>query len=188
MRRFIILGVVIFAISVLLIVLFSGRGGQPSAPSTDEKITKLVDYAKTPTEVRFTQEGRINARESHRVLQISVGQNERTITVYEGFSGNILKTQTFLNDPDAYRSFLAGLEDSGYTSKRVVSDNIDPLGVCPDGNRYRYDIVSGNDNKQSLWSTSCSVKGTFAGRATLVRTLFRNQIPGFDAFVKGVQF
>lgn len=189
MRRFIVIGVGIFLIAMLMIILFARRGDRPEQAVGVNRETSIVDYANTSTTVRFTQAGQINAREDHRVLQITVGQNERTVVIYDGYQGNILKSQSLLNDPDAYRAFLAALQNSGYTKPSIASRNVNPLGACPTGKRYNYDILSGTDVKQSLWSTSCSnIRGTFAGNPSAVRTLFQNQIPGYNNFVQNVQF
>ncbi len=188
MRRFIVTGVVIFLVFVSLIWFFARRGDRPEQAAGINRETNLVDYANTGTTVRFTQSGQINARENHRVLQITVGQKERTAVIFDGYQGNVLKSQTFLNDADAYRSFLAALQNSEYTKPRIASRNVNPLGACPTGKRYNYDILNGSDVKQSLWSTSCSIKGTFAGNANTVRTLFQNQLPDYNNFVQNVSF
>lgn len=189
MRRFIAIGVGIFLVFLLLIVLIVNRGTKPEQDSSVRREDSLVDYANTDTDVRFTKIGRINARENHRVFQVTVGRSQRTITVFEGYEGRVLKRETYLNDEDAYRTFLAALQNSGYTRAQEGARNVDPLGACPAGQRYRYDIIDGSETKQSLWSTSCgNLKGTFAGRASTVRNLFEDQVPNYNAFIKGVQF
>lgn len=188
MRRFILAGVGIFILFILIIVLFARRGDRPQQQTGINRDTSIIKYADTATQVRFTQNGQINAREDHRVLQITVGQNERTVVIFDGYQGNVLKSQSFLNDPDAYKAFLAGLQNSGYTKPQIATRNVEPLGACPTGKRYNYDIINGTDTIQSLWSTSCNMRGTFAGNASTVRTLFQKQIPGYNEFIKNVNF
>lgn len=189
MRRFIAIGIGIFLVIMFLIILFARRGDRPQQDPGINRETNLVDYANTGTVMQFTQNGQINAREDHRVVQITVGQNERTIILFDGYQGNVLKSQTFLNDTDAYRAFLAALQNSGYTKSRIASRNVNPLGACASGQRYSYDIISGTDTVQSLWSTSCgSIRGTFAGQPSNVRALFQNQLPDYNAFIQGVSF
>ncbi len=189
MRQFIVVGAVIILIFVSVIWLFARGDNKPKQGSKVSTGTTIVDYANTDVAVRFTEEGKINARENHRVLQITVSQSERTITLFDGFQGSVLKNQTFLNDQDSYRALLAGLQNSGYTKTQIVTKNVNPIASCPNGKRFRYDIVEGANLKQSLWSSTCSsTKGTFAGRSSEVQTLFRNQIPDYSSFVKGVNF
>lgn len=188
MRRFIFIGLGIFIVLVLLILFLTGRGDRPQQDVGINRTTQLTDYATTGVDMRYTMAGEINARENHRVLQITVGQTERTFTIFDGYQGNVLKSQTLLNDVDAYRAFLAALENSGYTKSRIASRNVNPLAACPTGKRYNYDIIDGADVKQSLWSASCNIKGTFAGNASTVQNLFEAQMPDYDAFVRGVNF
>lgn len=189
MRQFLMVGVVIFLIFISVIWLFARRGDRPNQYVGVNRETNIVNYANTGTVVRFTQEGIINAREKHRVLQITVGQTERTAIIFDGYQGNILKSQTLLNDQDAYRSFLAGLQNSGFTKPQLASRNVNPLGACPNGKRFHYDIINGSDVKQSLWSTSCSsIRGTYGGNVSTVQTLFQNQVPDYNIFVQNIQF
>jgi hypothetical protein len=84
---------------------------------------------------------------------------------------------------------LAALQNNGYTKPRIATRDVNPIGACPAGKRYNYDIIDGGDVKQSLWSTSCgNIKGTFAGNANNVQNLFEAQVPNYDAFVKGITF
>lgn len=188
MRRFIFTGVGVFVLIVLLIVFFANRGDHPQQAVNITKNTLITEYAETSTQVRFTQNGQINAREDHRVLQITIGQNERTITIFSGYQGSVLKSETFLNDPDAYRALLASLHNNGFTKHREASRFIIPLGACSSGSRFNYDIINGSDTEQSLWGTSCGGEGTFAGNGNSVRTLFKNQIPNYNDIVRGVSF
>lgn len=181
--------VVIFVVLLGLIWALGSRSNKPDQSREIKTETSLTNFAQTPTTVRYTFEGRINGREDHRVVQITVGQSTRTIQVFYGYEGSVLRSQTFLNDVDAYRAFLAALDNSGYTNARIASRNVDPLAACPLGNRAHYDIIDGSDTKQSLWSANCKgVKGTFAGKASTVQALFERQVPEYEEFMKGIKF
>ena len=186
MRRILAVGIVLFLLIISTIVIVGGRGSKSSKSSNTKKPASLVDYANTSTTVRFTQAGRINARENHRVLVITVGQTERTATIYEGYQGKVVKSETYLNDPDAYRSFLAALQNSGYTRARKANTAVIPMGACANGRRFNYDILSYDEVKQSLWSTTCDNRGTFGGKPSTTRTLFQQQVPDYNGFIKGM--
>ncbi len=190
MRRFIIFGIVVVILIFGLVAIFSRRGERPNQEASVKKATALIDYANSSTVVRLTQEGYINARENHRVVQITVGQNSRTIELIEGYQGKVIKSNSYSNDTDSYRAFLAALHNAGYTNTRVASTrNIEPIGACALGYRYYYDILDGANVKQSLWSTSCgNIRGTFNGKSGGVRTLFQKQIPNYSTFMQGVSF
>jgi len=189
MRRFIVIGVAIFLILITLLLVVTRRGDRPDQKASVAVPTALVDYANTTTEVRYTKEGNINAREDHRVVQISVGRDYRTIQLFDGYQGNVIKSDTLSNDQDAYRAFLSALHNSGYTKTRVATRGVEPLGACPNGLRSHYDILQGAETFQSLWSTTCSnAKGTFAGNTSAVQTLFEAQIPAYSSYVQGQKF
>ncbi len=189
MRRFIAIGIILFLLFVGIIVVFANRGAKPVQQPGVARPSTLVSYADTSTEVRYTMEGQINARENHRVVQIGVSRDYRTYTLFDGYQGSVIKTETLGNDRDAYEAFLAALQNSGYTRARIATKGVNPLGACPTGRRSHYDIVQAGDTVQSLWSTTCSsIRGTFAGSAGTVQKLFEAQIPDYSKLVQGVQF
>jgi hypothetical protein len=186
-RRFVVAGVGIFLILATFIWTISSIGNKPQQDPSINKRTQLVDYANTDVVMRITKEGPIVARENHQVTQITIGQNERSVSIFEGYQAKLVKSNTFLNDPDAYRAFLAALDNNGFTKARIATQSIDPLSVCAAGDRYRYDIIDGQDVKQSLWSSSCgSSRGTFAGNASSIIDLFKVQIPDYNDFIKSL--
>ncbi len=188
MRRFILAGVAILLVIIGFIWLIASRGDSPREESAPNDVSRLVDYADTSTEVRLTIEGEINARENHRVIQIFVGKDFRSIQILEGYQGAVLRQESYLNDRNAYNAFLAALQNEGYTLSRNAPRGVDPLGACPVGQRFRYDIIDGSETKQSLWNTSCSKSaGTFAGRGSNVRRLFQAQIPNYRDLTKEVR-
>lgn len=148
-----------------------------------------MDIADTSSEVRFTHEGRVNARENRRTLQITVSKAQRRAVLYEGYQGKVIRSETYPNDADSYRAFLSALHNSGYTKTRQPTRDIEPIGACPMGARYHYDVIGDEDSQQSLWSSSCeSARGTFGGSASSVRGLFRAQLPNYNEFIRGVTF
>jgi hypothetical protein len=186
-RSLIVVGVILLFIVMIIFVI--ARGGESPQQKTEvAKQTSLVDYADTTTEMRFTVEGKVNARENHRVIQIHVGRDYRSITIFEGYQGTVLRQQSYLNDRNAYNTFLAAINNQGYTKTREAARGVDSQGACALGRRFRYDIIEGSDTKQSLWSTSCrNADGTFAGRSTQVRQLFEAQIPNYNELTNGIQ-
>ena len=188
MRRAIIIGVVIVLFILGLIWAINRR---EASPVQEEAVpeTALIDYADTTNQVRYIMRGRINAREDHRVLTITVGRNGRTAVISEGYNGRIVKAERLGNDSAAYKQFLAAIANEGFTDAREASSSIVPDGACPKGRRYDFEVVQGGELKQSLWTTSCGrIDGTFAGDNRDIEILFEQQIPEYDEFVKGIQF
>lgn len=188
LRRLIVVAVLFILFVGGLIWAINRRGDAPEQ-DLEVKVTKLVDYADTSTEVRYILRGPINALENHRVLEITVGRNSREAVIYEGYNGKILRADSFNNTQAAYSYFLAALENNGYTNTRIAELNIVPEGACAGDRRADFEIIQGSQDLQSLWTTSCSnAKGTFAGQTSNIRSLFEAQLPDYNEFVKGINF
>ncbi len=189
MLRRIIVVVVVFLLIVVGAIWAINRRGRAPEQDREVRVTQLVDFANTSTEVKYSLRGPINALENHRVLEITIGRNNRTAVIYEGYNGKILKAESFNNTEAAYSKFLAALENSGYTNTRIAEPNIVPDGACPQDRRADFEIIQGSQTIQSLWTTSCSnARGTFAGQTPTVRALFADQLPDYEEFVSGVSF
>ncbi len=181
------IGLVILAI--IAIIFISNRGPSPtgSEQSGKKKVT-LSDYAKKGGEARFTTDGPINAKEKHRMIQITVTRSERKIDIFKGYNFEIERSQRFDNDESAYNDFIHALQNAGYANENTKAARKDETGVCPLGNRYTYELLDNNEEVLKLWSSSCFAReGTFAGNAGLVRTLFQAQIPDYTKLTQGVQ-
>lgn len=188
MRRFIVIGVILVLFIFGVVWAINSRNNAPDQTREAEK-TALTDYADTTTTVKYEMRGRINALENHRLLQITVGRDSRTATVFEGYTGQVLKAVRFTNNTVAYNTFLAALENEGFTRSRVAERNVVADGACPRGRRYNFIIQKGAEKLQELWTTSCgNIDGTFAGRQSRVSDLFEAQVPEYNDFIQGVQF
>ena len=176
-----ILGAILLIIFILVIAL---SGGSNNSSSKDVK--KLADYATEPaTEVAFTEGGAINSEENHRVVRITVTDSLRQVQILKGYDGQVLKDKTYSNTTSAFRAFLAGIEQVGFSRERRSKASFE--SVCPETLRYRYELTSNDEEVINTWSASCD-KGTFGGRTSSVRNLFEAQIPDYDDFTKNVDF
>ena len=188
MRRFIVIAIISILFIGGLIWMVNGRS---SAPDQEGEVTKteLIDYANTTTQVRYILRGQINARENHRILEITVSRDSRTAVLYEGYTGNVLRFDKFGNDSVAYSEFLAALDNEGYTASKNSEFGVKPEGVCSRGQRADFEIIQGSETKQSLWTTNCKdISGTFAGRTSNIRRLFEAQLPEYTKFVEQIKF
>jgi hypothetical protein len=180
-----LIGLVIFILLIifLIIKLLSGGSHKPALPPS------LSSYADTATTVRYTIDNPVQAAETHNDIVIEVGSSSADIKITKGYDGEVVKEQSFPMSNAAYANFLLSLQHSGgYTLGNTDPALADERGYCATGDRYSYDIVSGDGRRlQHLWSTSCKEK-TFKGRPDVVRQLFTAQIPGFDDYTADVDF
>jgi hypothetical protein len=165
----------VIAIIILIIVLFV-RGGGPETPAID-----LADYTTDTSEVVLINDGPVSASQTHDVVKITVNQTEATINVIKGYEGQVVASKSYPMNPNAYAAFLLSLKHAGYTIGNENADLKDERGYCPTGDRYVYELNDNGGEVLRFWNTSCSNNlGTFKGQASLIRQLFRMQIPDYN--------
>ncbi|HSX32989.1 MAG TPA: hypothetical protein VLF91_01485 [Candidatus Saccharimonadales bacterium] len=169
-------------IIVVFILLLRGFTHHAAAPTN--QIT-LSDYANSQTVVQISVDGPINANQNHVGYQITVGRDSASLQVFSGYQGTVTTQKTYPNNQAAYDSFLKALSVYSFTKGNADSKLADERGTCPLGDRYTYSIVSGGQNVQRYWGTSCG-GGTFQGKGIQVRELFIKQIPDFSQLTKGL--
>lgn len=167
-----------------IIWLFSPKGVDTPEPTAPEAPAQQEVFGT----VRYVQDGEITAPEEHYSIAITVTNNSRVITVYNGYNMGAIRTKNYANNQASYDAFYAALKNEGYFNSRDNVNNLDRTSYCPLGIRYSYQ--AGNDISQptqNTWSASCSAKaGTFAGNKANVKTLFKNQIPDYTEVTKGI--
>lgn len=180
--RYIIFVVIAFFILIFGYLLFGGGGS--NKPASQPK--KLADYADTDAEMQFTTSGVINGDDAHREIVISVGRNQRTARVIQGYQGTVIKSESLPNNEAAYSAFLSALDGAGFTKKRD-SKSPSEAGLCPLGQRFVYEITNDGSKDSRTWATSCGGTSTFAGNKSLVQQLFQLQITNYGEFTNEVE-
>jgi hypothetical protein len=183
--RFLI-GVLVFIFILIFIIIKLLTGGSSEQKNLPPS---LISYANSDTTVRYVIDNPVQNDASHRDIIVTVGKDAATLTITGGYNGNIVSTQSFTSNPNAYAAFLASLDKSAnFTKGSTDTSAQDERGYCATGNRYSYDIVDGDGKRiQHFWSTSCGVK-TFKGDTSVVSQLFRNQIPDFDQLTADIDY
>lgn len=181
-----VLGVIVI-VAIALFAIFSITSKPPSTNSPKVKqALKLPDYADKNSKITLTNQGKIVGEDQFKSIRINVSRDDRAIEILQGYEGNVERNEHFSNTFAAYDNFLRALNTANFIGTRTSSIK-DERGICPLGNRYIYDLVSNNNTVMHSWSDSCGDAGTFAGKSTLVRQLFQNQITDYNKFVVGVQ-
>jgi hypothetical protein len=183
--RYIVGVVVVILLLFLGIILFRGPS-KPKQPAVAGK--SLPEYASTDAQVRLTIDGIINSEEQHRAVKITVGKDQRSIDIIQGYQNHLLNSQVYGNNVNAYSEFLSALNLLGYTKERkTLNNNIN--GQCPLGSRFSYELVNTGEADFDRWNTSCGTGlGTFGSPSpATVRTLFERQIPDFNKLTQTVQ-
>lgn len=148
------------------------------SPSSKVKSIYLPDYANTATVMRYTVDGPINADQNHRQVRITVGQDQSSIDILQGYQGTVIDSKQYPNNEPAYNSFLHALVLENYTA--VKKSTIDSTSVCPLGNRYHLEIITDGQDVQNLWTATCT-SGTYGGLFSNTSILFKAQIPDYNS-------
>jgi hypothetical protein len=181
MRYFLGFILAVALIVAVFILILRGLGGG-HAPL----VNPLTDYAETETVMRMIEEGPINVDQNHRSLSVVVGRSNSSIDLVQGYEGHVLDTKSYASNEAGYAKFLRALQLSGYTKGDIDPNKEDSRGVCPLGNVYTFEIVTGASTVQRFWTTSCG-GGTFKGNLKVVKQLFRAQIPDYFNLIRGTQ-
>jgi hypothetical protein len=175
-----------FILVIVLVILsftfvFKGHSNTP----TPAKPANITTYAQTGTVVQYTVDGVVNADKTHRSIEITVGEDQTSVKIYQGYQGNVISSSTNPNNYEAYNVFLHALALEDYT-KTLTTTVTDNTGICPTGQRYYFKIIgSDGSDIQNNWSASC-VAGTFGGDLGKVQALFQAQIPDYSVATNNV--
>lgn len=181
--RYIVAILVVIALIIFGVVVLGGSNEPKPIPAVPKS---LMDYAVTDASARVTIDGRINGDDKHRAVRITVSRNERKVEVIQGYEGNVIQSQSYANNQEAYTNFLSAINRAGFSKERKTADK-DERGVCPQGFRYIFELSNTNNGDMRRWSASCVGFGTFGGQTTLVRSLFQAQITDYDKIIAPVQ-
>lgn len=181
---------ILISLGVILLIIFGivifNRDSTPRAPVPGKPLVKLSDFiTKDNASVESNVSGAINALENHRTIQIIITPTTRTINVYSGYNGQVLKTKTYNNTQNAYGEFVTALGRAGFTRERKIESNVNPEAICPTGSRTHYKLYEGSEEAMNLWTATCTT-GSYGGNVSLTNTLFKTQIPDYSTITSGV--
>ncbi len=180
MRYFIGFLITLGLIIVLIVLLFGGGGSKK--PAVVSKT--LPSYADSDAQAVLTIQGPINANQLHQQVRITVGRDAVTFDSITGYEGQVVSSQSFINNQSAYSAFLHALNVAGFTrgdkSKALANES----GYCPLGNRYVFEFRQDDQDLQRYWSTSCGNPKTYRGNTSLTLTLFQAQVPNYSTLTQ----
>lgn len=184
MRYFISFLVALGLLILVIFLLFHGGGKKPSAPPLSNQT--LGTYYTTNAQVVLTIDGPVNYDQEHTQVRITVGNDNVTYEQLQGYSGNVVRTQQYPNNPDAYAAFLMSLQHADFAKGNKDPKKADERGICPLGDRYIFELTQDNRDLQRYWATSCGGAKTYEGNVGLTIRLFQLQVPDYPALTKGL--
>ena len=186
-RYFVGFALVLIMIIIGIVLIFGG--GEDKKTAVEKTVKPLPTYAETYVETSMTIRGEINGEDIHREIRVTVGQTQRRLDIIAGYSDTVIQTQSYSNSLPAYREFLYAIADAGFLAKREMSPaKANPLGKCPLGNLYEFELNDGGEQLSYLWTSSCgNSKGTLAVSSSTLQQLFKNQITDYSELTSDVQ-
>ena len=183
--KYITFVLVVLVILISSIVLIFNR--EPSSTPVSSPNVDIVKYIESDAQAVFTEYGELISEEERRAIRIRVSRNQRKLEILQGYNEKVIKEHTLSNTQAAYDEFINALKKAGY-DKHKKSKYTDDKGVCPEGIKTTYKLVDGGEELLSLWSTSCAKSdGNLNGSIELIKNLFNQQIPDFEALTEGVE-
>jgi hypothetical protein len=182
--RYIIGALITFGLIILLLVmLFHGGGGSSKTPKT----LILHDYVHSNSVAKLIIDQPVQSDQTHKEVEIDVSNSNVSFTLYNGYQQNVLRSQTYANNDDAYANFLLALQNEGFTKGNTDSKLADERGVCPLGTRNIYSFSDNSNQLMRFWSTTCGT-ATFKGKPSAVISLFQKQVPDYGKLLEDTSF
>lgn len=181
-----IIAIVLFGLLGLGIRTLTRGGDNAKKPETSQNQPKPRDFVKETNTVSYTIQGKLVGEEERRAVRITITQTERKAEILQGYDEAVIKTQVAANKQSAYDTFLRALVTAGFNNSNK-NVNSDERGSCPNGRRFIYTANFSDQTKYRSWGASCSKAGSFLGNKEIIRSLFENQIPEFDTFIRGTK-
>jgi hypothetical protein len=175
MRFFTAFLIAIGLLVLIFVIIFKSIGSGPKQQQID-----LNSYANTSAVAQLTIDGPINADQTHRQVQITVGNTNTQFQILQGYQGHVLTSKTFNNNEPAFAVFLHALNIVGFTKGNPDPKFSDERGYCAIGDRYVFELAQGNDTIERYWATSCGGQGTYQGNPQATLDLFQKQVPNYD--------
>ncbi len=186
LRYVLLLFAVLLILAILVSVLFGGDKKSPAKPSEQLTQASFASAASTDSSVVFLTDGVINSNENHRQIQITVSKSLRVINIIQGYQGNIIQTQSYANNEQAYNSFLNSIYVNGFTAVNTNAPVTNIAGQCALGYRYTYTSNNIPNTPTNVWATTCNKNGTSKGNVPTLNQLFQFQIPNYQQIVSTV--
>jgi len=175
-------------IGLLIVVFILIFRGASHNNQTVQQVPKMIGYANSTKVVQLTEEGPVNADQTHDEVRITVSNMETAVEVFQGYNKNLVNSKTYPNNSAAYADFLAALDKAGFTKGDTSKSLADERGACATGVRYVLTIKDGDTDIQRFWASSCGTKvGSSKSTIDMINRLFIAQVPDYTAETRSIR-
>ena len=173
----IIIVVAVAGLVALARLLFTGSS-TPKVEQVDVSQQNLIDTTDGRA-VSMTVRGPIVADEDFRSYRIIVTPTSRQFQAFTGYLDAVTDHQNHPNNTAAYKQFVNALDKANMVAGTPFEgEKNNTLGVCATGKVYEFATLSGSDNLDLLWTSTCKGSpGSLRASSAQLSRLFLNQIP-----------
>lgn len=176
----IVVGLVIAALVSIGRTFFADMGGSSPSPTPQVNVGKqALTQATADRSVRMTVRGPLVADEKFHSYVIMISPDARTMTTYQGYSGQQVDTSQLQNTMVAYDQFVHALDRAKLMDGTpLTGDSNDTRGICATGMLYTFEVLQGENVVQALWASTCAGSlGSLTANQPQITRLFTAQIP-----------
>lgn len=186
----IVLAIVVAIVAIIALVSLGravlNRNG--SSQVVDDTASRALLTNEADRSVRMKVRGPIVADEDFRSYEVEISPIGRSMTVYGGYSKQVIEAERLVNNTQAYTEFIYALSRAGFTKEKVLKEEVDAEGACATGRFYTFQLLQAQSVIKEYWTSSCrGLTGSFGGDAVLIRNLFEKQIPKSRELLRGVK-
>ena len=163
------------------------RGGGNDQVANDAATRALLN-TEADRSVSMNVRGAIVADEDFRSYEIEISPIVRRMTLYKGYSNEIIEAVRLPNSTEAYAEFVNALNLANFSDEAELPEGLgDTEGVCATGRLYTFSFLQAQSVTDQTWITSCrGLAGSFGGDASLARKLFEAQIPNSRELLRSI--
>lgn len=185
--------IIVVALAIAAIVSIGRAIFNTSDGNDTEQTSQLSDdreellNTSTGRSVQLTVRGPIVADENFMSYRITASNTERSMNVYRGYIEEQTGGKTLANNTQAYEQFVYALDKANMVETRNVANDDearDLRGICARGYVYEYAVLSGGNEVNKLWTSTCEgSRGTLNASKDQLNQLFLAQIPGSNELI-----
>lgn len=172
----VVVGLIIAVIVTVVQMFFTSD--KPVESENDRSLDTLI-ITTADSKVRMTIRGPIVGNEEFRSYQVSVTPSSRDFVRYKGYLKTEIGSKHYRNNNKGYDEFVQALAKAGLAKGTpLVGKEDDTTGVCATGQIHEYEIISGEEVVERLWTSTCDgTKGSLDASDSYLRKLFLEQVP-----------
>jgi hypothetical protein len=193
----VIISMVVILVVILVMVIALGVAsrdrntnlGEAEQTLEEEPIPELLSNSGNNSVTFYVERG-VTADENQYSVEMTISATSRKIRVLRGYQSVEERSESLINNREAYEAFLKALGRYDFIEAREDKSGFLFREACPTQRSYRFKLNEGSNQIFDRWHTFCNGTryGDYGGKVNLTFTLFRNQFPEYNTYTRGISF